>query len=213
MRRAHIQSTVFALTALIAYASGCDDKPSPALKGQVNTTISFHGLTVDQDGRPLPGVRVEYQVEAYPKDWTFETRGKPYDVMSVAATTGEDGRFNFKVTGRGLRLKRVVAPPGFRHLFEQSGGNDHGVQRPYTFGYTLIAWGDLWYKTDADHPAVYVFVKDGVTEVAALPCRGGWDSGGGKRWTQNTPAWPKHPSLADVVYVGPATRMAADGGG
>src|SRR5215207_9662631 len=62
-------------------------------------------------------------------------------------------------------------------------------------------------KPDVDHPAVFVFVKDGVTEVSALPCKGGWDSGGATQFpaTPNQPAWPRDPSLKDVVYKPPAT--------
>ena len=74
----------------------CDRDGSSGLKGQVNTTLTFYGLTVDQDGQPIPGVKVEYQVDAYPKDWTFETRGRPYDTSIVSATSDASGRFQLK---------------------------------------------------------------------------------------------------------------------
>ena len=182
--------------------ASCDRDPAGRLKGQTNTTITFYGLAVDQDGTPLAEAQFEYRVEAYPKDWTFETRGRDNDVSTVNATTDARGRFQFTVTGCKL-VRRKADYRNYRHLFEQDLG-DGGAQTSF---YGLIAWGDLWYKTDADHPAVYVFVKDGVKEVSALPCRGGWDSGGARKFpaTPNQPAWPKKPSLKDVVYKPPTT--------
>ena len=199
---------ILAVTLIALWSGACDDARSSSLKGQANTTIRFHGIVVDQDGAPLSGAVIQYQVEAYPKDWTFETRGRPNDVSSVSATSGDDGRFSFDVTGCFLRLQSADRD-GFRHLWEQ----DTSDGRPTTYAYRLIAWGDLWYKTDADHPAVYVFVKDGVKEVSALPCRGGWDSGGARKFpaTPNQPAWPKKPSLPDVVYKPPTTAPAPAG--
>jgi hypothetical protein len=186
--------------------ASCDRDPAGRLKGQTNTTITFYGLAVDQDGNPLAGAEFEYRVEAYPKDWTFETRGRDNDVSTVNATTDARGRFQFTVTGCKL-VRRKAACEGYRHLAEE----DYHGGTAQTFFYRLIAWGDLWYKTDADHPAVYVFVKDGVNEVSALPCRGGWDSGGARKFpfTPNQPAWPKKPSLKDVVYKPPTTAPAA----
>jgi hypothetical protein len=64
----------------------------------------------------------------------------------------------------------------------------------------------LWYKSDPDHPAVYVMVKDGAREVSALPCKGGYVSGGGKHWVKNEPDWPKNPSLKDVIRKRPSSH-------
>jgi hypothetical protein len=182
--------------------ASCDRDPGGGLKGQTNATMTFYGLAVDQDGSPLAGAQFEYRVEAYPKDWTFETRDRDNDVSTVSATTDARGRFQFTVTGCKL-IRRKGDRAGYRHLFEE----DVHTRAAQTSFYRLIAWGDLWYKTDADHPAVYVFVKDGVKEVSALPCRGGWDSGGAKKFpaTPNQPAWPKKPSLEDVSYKPPTT--------
>src|SRR5688500_1748758 len=94
-----IRSAAAGVVLLLALMGmSCDRGPGSALKGQVNTTVVFHGLTVDQDGRPLPGVRVEYRVEAYPKDWTFETRDRPHDISTVSAVSDAAGRFTFTVT-------------------------------------------------------------------------------------------------------------------
>jgi hypothetical protein len=187
--------------------SGCDNRPSSTLKGQVNTTVAFHGLTIDQDGRPLSGVRVEYEVQAYPKDWTFEKRDRPYDMSKASAVSDAAGRFTLTVTGSVIRRTVLQAPPGYRSFTEEDTGSERGRDIPSTYGYSLIHWGDLWFKSDPDNPAVYVFVKDGMKAVSALPCRGGWESGGGKKWIiHNKPAWPKRPSLKDVFYSGPATR-------
>jgi hypothetical protein len=166
-----------------------------ALKGQVNTTTTFYGLVVDQDGRPLPDATIVYSVEAYPRDWTFETRGRPYDLTRVTATSDAGGRFQFKATGCGLGLLSATRP-GYRRFYEQDGGDGNA----FTDGYQLIAWGDPWYRPDVNNPAVFVFVKNGASDVSARVCRGGDDWAGGKYWTRNKPQWPKHPSLSDVVY-------------
>jgi hypothetical protein len=187
--------------------NGCDQNPASGLKGQVNTTVTFHGLTIDQDGRPLSGVKIEYQVDAYPKDWTFETRGRAYETSIVTATSDPNGRFEFTATGSSLRRMNVVPPRGSRHFYE----TDIGSRIPTTYGYQLIAWGDLWYKSDPNNPAVFVFVKDGTREVSALPSRGGSESGGGKNWRVNQPAWPKKPSLKDVVRKQPTSNPEKTG--
>lgn len=188
--------TMLLLAAVFLVA--CDR--SSDLKGQKNTTLTFYGLVVDQDGTPLPETQVQYQVEAYPKDWTFDTRGRPYDVSTVTATSDSQGRFSFRITGCHLRMLSVTRN-GYRHLWEQDTSDNH----PSTYGYQLIAWSDLWYKSDPEHPAVYVFVKDGVHEVSALPCKGGYWAHG-KQWVLNKPDWPKKPSLMDVVQKQPTTK-------
>jgi hypothetical protein len=96
------------LLSVLALLSSCDKRPASGLKGQTNTTMTFYGLVVDELGAPLRGVDVEYEVEAYPKDWTFETRGRPYDVSKVKATSDERGRFDILVTGCRLRKTDVV---------------------------------------------------------------------------------------------------------
>ena len=184
------KEVVLALVMALAFGAGCDRKPSSSLKGQINTPIRFYGIVVDQDGKPLPNVVVEYQVDAYPKDWTYETRGRPYDTSFVSATSGNDGRFQFDATGCILRLKKVELT-GYRHLWETNGSS--------VVGYSLIAWEEVTFKMDASNPAIFVLVKDGVREVSALPCKGGAERNG-KGWKNNKPEWPKFPSLKDVVY-------------
>jgi hypothetical protein len=201
------------ITACVPFLTSCDQKPSAALKGQVNATIRFYGLAVDQDGKPLPGARIEFQVDAYPKDWTFETRGRPYDVSFASGTSDASGRFDFEVAGCILRLKSAEAS-GYRHLFETYQSDKH----PSVLGYHLIAWSEQQYQSDPNNPAVFVFVKAGAEKVSALPSVGGsrWN---GKGWSPYRPAWPKSPSLKDVVYSGdpattrPSSQPAAEGGG
>lgn len=70
----------------------------------------------------------------------------------------------------------------------------------------LIAWGHQLFRSDPENPAVYVFVKDGVREVAVLPCRGGSQNKRSGGWVANKPEWPTRPSLKDVVYKAPTTQ-------
>jgi hypothetical protein len=167
------------------------------LKGQTNTTLTFYGKVVDQDGNPLEGAKIEYDVESYPTDWTFSSRARLNNRETVTFTSGADGRFSGRITG--CKLFRLSATlDGYRHFGEEysAGSTEHIT----TKAYMLVAWSNLWFKSAEDRPAIYVFVKDGVREVSALPCHGGFSSGGGLRFWPNEPGWPKEPSLKDVVY-------------
>jgi hypothetical protein len=190
---------LFAVFVVIALA-GCDGEPTSRLKGQRNATITFYGRAVDENGLPLPGAQFAYQVDAYPKDWTFETRGRPYDTSVITAISDEQGRFQFTVTGCGIRRLKAELD-NRRHFFDED-----ATTTASTYGYQLIAWRDLWFRSHPDHPAIYVFVTNDVKEVAALPCKGGYDSGGGTQWRLNEPAWPKKPSLKDVVQKQPTSQ-------
>jgi hypothetical protein len=167
------------------------------LKGQTNTTLMFYGKVVDQDGKPLEGAKIEYDVESYPTDWTFSSRARLNNHETVSFTSGADGRFSGSITGCALQ-RRSATLDGYRHFGEED--NDSRSERLTTKAYMLIAWSNLWFKSAEDRPAIYVFVKDGVREVSALPCHGGFSSGGGLRFWPNEPGWPKEPSLKDVVY-------------
>jgi hypothetical protein len=167
------------------------------LKGQTNTTLTFYGKVVDQDGKPLEGARITYQVESYPTDWTFSTRGRLNNFEMVSFTSGADGLFSGKITGCTMSLMSAELA-GYRHLAEEDPHTD--AEHASTYWYCLIGWSNLWFKSAEDRPAIYVFVKDGIREVSALPCHGGFSSGGGGIFRPNEPGWPKEPSLKDVVY-------------
>lgn len=202
--RLHRMFCCVALLSLLLTAVSCDR--SKGLKGQRNAVLTFYGATVDQDGSPLPGASIEYQVDAYPKDWTWNTQARPYVSSQVRAVSDANGRFQFTVTGCILR-RLDAAREGYRHFCEEDSGGYPDGPNVNTYGYRLIAWSDPNYKTDPEHPAVFVFVKDGVHGVSALPCKGGYDSanGDGTAWRLNKPAWPRKPSLKDVVQKKPTT--------
>lgn len=183
---------------------GCDRGPGSGLKGQSNASLTFYGMVVDESGRPLAGADFEFRIESIPADWTFEKRGNPFDVSTVTAKSGADGRFQVDVTGHMMFLKQARRE-GYRHLYDLDSGSDAIINRAFM----LNSWSDLTYKTDRDHPAVFVFVKDGIYEASALPCKGGWDSGNGTHWTINKPGWPKIPSLVDVDLKGSQPRVNA----
>lgn len=181
----------FALVALGIVACG----RASGLKGQSNTTITFYGEAKDQDGNPLDGVAFDFRVEAYPKDWTFDTRGRDKDVRYVSARSDVEGRLSLVVEGCEI-IRMKAEKQGYRSL-EDTDVSDGAVNNRF---FHLISWSDLCYRSDPKHPAVFVFVKDGVREVSALPCKGGFDSGNGRDWRLNKPGWPREPSLDDVDW-------------
>jgi hypothetical protein len=194
-------ATVIVVGTWLFVQLNCDDgRPQSSLKTQSNVSMIFYGKVVDQDGRPLEKVSFSFGVEAIPADWTFDTRGKPHNHTTLSVASDAQGRFDFRFTGHGLRLKEATLP-GYRHFYNKYGQGDGGV---FNLGYQITSWGDLWYRSDPRNPAVYVFVKDGVTEVSALPCRGG-SQALGKQWMPNEPGWPSDPSLNDVVRKQPTT--------
>lgn len=178
------------------YAKFRPQSREDALAGQSNTKIVFYGLAVDQDGRPLDGATITYRIEAYPKDWTFDTRGRENDASEIAFVSGSDGKFSGEVYGCTLRRLKAQRE-GYRHFAEDAvPGSELNAS---TYFYRLIAWSEVVFKSDPEHPAVFVFVKDGNTGVSALPCRGGFGRGPGAAWILNKPDWPEKPSLKDVT--------------
>src|SRR5215207_1113978 len=103
----YISAAAGALVLLMLIAKACDRGPQSALKGQNNASLTFYGRTVDQDGAPLDGVEFEFDVEAIPKGWTFDTRGKPHDHLTMSARSGPDGQLSIKLTGHVLRFNKV----------------------------------------------------------------------------------------------------------
>jgi hypothetical protein len=180
---------------------GCDRSPDGALKGHGNTKFVFHGLVVDQDGIPLQGARFEFVVESFPDDWTFKSRGHKNTLKTVEVVSDLQGRFKIEETGCVIRRKKAERV-GYRHFYDL----DHDVIRSFSnYYFSIISWGDLCYRNDRDSPAVFVFVKDGIRQVTALPSRGGESSGNGTHWQKNEPGWPIEPSLEDVARKVPTT--------
>jgi len=186
----------------VALALHCnsEEQAKSSLNKEINTILMFYGVAVDQDGKALQGARFTIEVEAIPKDWSFDKRGEPHGFSTITATSGSDGRFQIEVTGHILRLKRVERS-GYRHFFDLDTGASGAIDNT---SYTLNAGGYQWYKSDVSNPAVYVFVKEGTQEVSVFPCAGGFQALG-KRWIPNKPGWPKKPSLKDVVQKRPST--------
>jgi hypothetical protein len=203
MRNATVITTVVVLLIGSFIGLRCSRPSTNSLKGQQNSHLTFYAIAVDQDGHPLQGATFEFDIERIPADWTFSTRGKPHEHVTMSAVSGSDGKFQPEIVGHILRLKRAERT-GYRHFYEMDPGS--GRKDADNSFVRLDAWGDPWYRSDPEHPAVYVFVKDGVKQISVLPTRGGSDTGGGTRFVRNEPIWPRRPSLPDVAYVAPATR-------
>jgi hypothetical protein len=181
----------------VSCVTGCDAGPEAALQGQNNVRLTFFGVAVDQDGRPMPGVRFDIVIDAIPKDWSFQRRGRPHDQKTVRVTSGRDGHFALEAEAHILFIT-PHPPAGYAHLFSR--WSDDG-----NLGFMITSWGEQQYKSDPERPAIFVFVRDGVKEISALPSRGGYQTHG-SQWVANRPAWPNRPSLPDVVYRPPATQ-------
>jgi hypothetical protein len=138
------------LLLFFSFFQGCDDIQTTGMKGQRDTTMQFYAKAVDEDGQPLSDVQFEYAAEAYPKDWTFEKRARPKEVSKVSFISSADGTFKGTVSGSNLNLIKAERV-GYHHLFDED-LHSNAVNNRF---YLLISWGDLCYKTDADHPAVY----------------------------------------------------------
>lgn len=189
------------LSILPLLISGCDRGATGNMKGQTNSSFIFFGRAVDQDGKPLVGVQFVGEMESFPADWTFESRGKPALHTPVHATSGADGRFEVQLNGYLLRFTDVSCA-GFRHFYDEALGDSQAFNNT---AYEVVSWGDLRYRSDFENPAIYVFVRDDIKTIAALPSKGGASSFNGKSWTSNRPGWPKLPSLPDVVLKHPAS--------
>ena len=97
-----------------------------------------------------------------------------------------------------------------KYLIVLTLATNQGEGGVFNLGYQITAWGDTWYQSDPGNPATYVFVRDGVREVSALPSRGG-SRFVGQQWIANRPGWPPKPSLLDVVYHPPASQPSKEG--
>ncbi|HEX8520721.1 MAG TPA: hypothetical protein VF669_00610 [Tepidisphaeraceae bacterium] len=185
----------FALLTLLVPALSCNDSPRSSLKGQSDAQIMFYGKTVDQSGEPLEGVHVVLTVLSVGKEYGPGDNPPQNVRTSLEATSDANGRFHVKIQGLMMFIDRVEKL-GYRHFYDMNRGRSNAIDNT---AYTLISWGDACYKSDPDHPAVYVLVKDGVTHATTLPCAGGSESANGVVWRKNEPGWPTKPSLKDVT--------------
>ena len=64
----YISDPAFIIIGILgALLFACDRDPIPSLQGQTNTTLTFYGKAVDQDGQALDAAEFEFRIEAYPK--------------------------------------------------------------------------------------------------------------------------------------------------
>ena len=87
----------------------------------MNGPVEFYGRCLDQEGNPVPSVKVEASLEAisttFLKDWAAATERKkiePARIESLVADTDADGRFSFtKQQGITLRIL-ALSREGYR---------------------------------------------------------------------------------------------------
>jgi hypothetical protein len=201
-----IALSVTVAASCLGISAGCKPKAPSALKGSSNVSLTFYGKAVDQDGNALPGATFEFDVEAYSGNGSFTLSPSPNTHSSVHAVSDAQGLFEFPVTGCRLRT-RNAACTGYRQLEEVDSAtySANGGNSVHTRGIQLSAT-DPHYQSSPNHPAVFVFVRDGVHSCAALPSQGGYRSSG-SHWVQNQPAWPFEPSLDDVDWTDGQPRI------
>jgi hypothetical protein len=181
----------------VLLASGCDvtDGPFPS---EQNLNAIFYGLAVDQDGKPLPGATIQYEVLAYPPG-AGVGRSYDYERSTVKGTTGSDGTVTIRVAGCLMKLIKAERP-NYQHYWETNSSD----QSLSVVGIRLIAGGEQQYRPIESNPAVFVFVADGRTDVSAMPGRGGaqWN---GLGWSENPRLVPSRPSIPGLT-IRPATK-------
>ena len=197
---------VFVGIVLFWLAGGRGFLASP-LAGQTNLRMTFYGRAVDEKGRGLAGVEFKFLIEAYPADWSFQTRGRPDERSQVSVVSDANGDFHFDINGKMLRLT-AASKAGYRELYELDVGTrrENGGNSVFTRAFSLISTGNPLYRSDPDRPAIFVFISNGAQTTTALPSQGGFRSEG-RHWIANRAGWPDKPSLDDVDWAdGPPRR-------
>jgi len=121
-----------------------------------NRPVEFYGKVIDQDGRPVPGVTIEFELVGYNENFlkifAAAKIGDEERRTRLRATSDNDGLFSIKgVTGRMLGLKEVQKE-GYGPLMVEKG---MFVYDPYL--------QDLFHP-DPQKPVVFHLWKKGPTD-------------------------------------------------
>jgi len=165
--------------------------------------LDFCGVVVNQDGHPLAGAVFSFEIEIVPPGLKL---GEPFNYEVFTATSVENGRISFRTRGKLLWIKQSTLP-GYDRLVDSSPASTSNF-------YSFHQDGEDLMRFDWENQAVFVFVKDGETDVHVLPSAGGYLAFGFhevnfkrvRRWDRVKPAWPNEPSIPGVRYVAPATQ-------
>jgi len=187
------------LLFLCIWCTSCDRRDF--IQGQSNGDIVFCAIVVDQDGKPLAGAIISYDVEYVPKGYKL---GDGFAQTTVSVVSDLGGKIEFAASGKYLFLNQATKV-GYLHLDDKNPADPPiGTgKRAYWFHQE----GRDVAKFDWENPAVFVFIKEGETDVHVVPSSGGYYAIG-KQWRRVKPAWPNEPSIPGVRYVAPATQPA-----
>src|SRR5688500_4391682 len=85
-----------------------------------NVTTRFHATAVDQDGAPLPGVRVDVLIAGVNEKWATDPAGANARNAFKNITLYSDGagKFSFEATGTYVKFLSVTMN-GYRWLFDK----------------------------------------------------------------------------------------------
>jgi hypothetical protein len=132
-----------------------------ALLKEDNAPIEFYGVVVDESGKPLEGVEVQWNIV---KSGSFAPSLGLATGASGSMLTTNDGRFTLKnETGSTLGIKSL-SKAGYHEV--------NGTVRSYGYGSTPEP-----HQPDQLNPVKYVMIRDGGTRAVKkqIPLRFDWD--------------------------------------
>lgn len=132
-----------------------------ALLREYNAPIEFYGIVIDESGKPLEGVEVQWDIV---KSGSFAPSLGLATGTSGTMRTMNDGRFTLKnETGSTLGIN-LLSKTGYHEV--------NGTVRSYGYGSTPEP-----HQPDQLNPVKYVMIRDGGTRSVKkqIPLRFDWD--------------------------------------
>jgi len=128
-----------------------------------NAKVQFSALVVDENGSPIPHVTGKIFLRAsYGKFPEVRNGDTEFDICF-----NEDGKLTVKLEGHNFSIMKLERP-NHRWLKDLDGSSGDSIIRAYNTSYTL-SMSEPVYIPQATSPAIFVMVRDGVTDVKVMP--------------------------------------------